>query len=275
MTRKLTLGLAAVLALSAARNSMAALTGVELHQYYGGALINDAPGDGEIFGGGGDLTMNPTIQAMPGDTVYLSIWIKPQLGDKTGGLTSIRAYHFEQYGVGDGASYVGGDTRNTDFYSNEDEPVAGTGGPHDNCADRLQLVDRMGAAAAGDGGFQSDGLGLPFDDAGNGAFFLGWVAFQAGAPGSQLDLYFAVPDDGVLRYATNATSGSLNTVGYGANPDGTPNGARCDNDQADVLGTVADRSSTVADATIVVVPEPTTMGLLALGLLAIRRRRVA
>jgi hypothetical protein len=285
MTKKLTYVMAAVLALSIASTASAALSQAEIRQWYGGSQLNN-PGENTPFGAG--VPGNPVIQAFPGDTVYISIWAKAALGDKTGGFTAITAYNYEQYGVGMGSfSYAASHTRdNLGAYSGEVDGGMGSGLAHDNCPEMLQLVSLMGAVSAtesevmrSDDNDDGSGSGPGFDDDDNDAYFLGWVAIQVGdsaTAGDELQLFFSTPDDSANKYATNSTVGSLNTVGYGHTEDGvTPNTARCDNTNLDVFGTVNDRASSVADAVIEVVPEPTTMGLLALGLLAIRRRRAA
>lgn len=215
--------------------------------------------------------------------MYIPIWLRPQKGDQAE-FTNVRAYYFEVYAregsihEGTDFAFAGGDLRSfgEGAYYQLDEPVAGSGTPHDLCGDRVQIVDRMGAVSLWDTLMRSDGQGLPYDDTGNAWYFLGYVGIQLGpnAIGETLELYFSTPDDGGLRYAANTTTGSLVTVGYGADDVGGSDSVRCDNSNGDVIGTLPDRSSVVPDLTLLTNPEPSTIAMLALGTMMLRRRRL-
>lgn len=256
--------------------SMAALTSVEIHQFFCGALTSD-PGDAiPAFDDTCKTTDTGTTEATAGSTIYIPIWLKPLQGNNPG-PTSVTAAFFEVHGVtASTADFV---PRNGHLYSG----VFGNGGL--NNSDGLE--GDLSAATGGNPGVRymeilgaTVGTGTPMSsdapgDSGNGAFYLGYFAVQVAmtaSVGDSIDLYFNVPRAGGNKYATGSTSGSQNTVGYQAS-GGTPNGARYTSTNNDVFGTVNNHFSTLSDYSIEVVPEPTTLGLLALGLLGVRRMR--
>jgi hypothetical protein len=264
--------LTAVAALSVAGSAFAGHTAVELYQYFGdpvvspvqpGAPTNAAP------------LVNPDVVMNIGDTAWFPIYMELRTGN---GRPTLNALGFQVYADGTAGLTNSANTSVSPF-----------------AADGSVL-----AAAAGDGTAHSlGGIGnmlrhtqfhaktAPSPDPGNGTFFLGWMAVTGNSAGSS-DLYLSVSTDAARTYAFATTSATINTLAFGADPtnsEDTDNGQAAGTDQNDSLngfrlqnvnldvGVGAGLTSTLRDASITVLPEPTTIGLLGLGLLAIRRRR--
>jgi hypothetical protein len=253
--------LAAVAALAAFSNTaQAAHTAAEVHMFFGDPNVG-APGAATFTPGA-----NPVAMAEPGDTVWFPLFLQNLAGDFAHntagyGLTLMTDEGLQavvagtsatQLGVLNGASSVGSaDTSLT-------ATIAGGTwvGP-----DRRSLHTGYQEAIGG----LADVIGTAA-----GAVHVGYMGIEVGAAATDetIPLYLAVATGFGLDAA-----GSI-TVGFGW--DGAePNTFRYQNDNADVIGTTPLHTSTVEDASIRVIPEPATFGLLSLGLLAIRRRRNA
>jgi hypothetical protein len=251
----------------------------EIHQYFGNGS-NGAPG-------------NPSVSANPGTTVLLPVWIRMQGGDSTAQPAEL----LTSYLFGVSGQITGG----TGVMTNFSAGGASANAPHGTYADPLMdltnaystvtgvnapagnfnLVNNMGYQSSPPGTTSiigSRGGSLPPDDSANGAWMVGTVAITIApgtAPGTVLNLWFRTGQNTPLSsapYGTTDQTAGATTVAFGVDGAGNPNATRF-GATALVTGRAVNFFSSLADAQITVAPEPGTIGLLALGLLALRRRR--
>lgn len=252
----------------------------ELLQQFG------APYDGMGVPAVGPGLTNPDIQAMRGQTLNIPIWMTPLRGDHTSGaFTVIRTFNFEASGIATGnggfANFTMVGSTNRNIYANcVNQGAAAAGDPDSaNLPGSQLLFQRMGCnPAPADNGMRSDGMGLA-PDGGTASYFIGYytISIPANATiGATLDVYMHTPLNNQVppaadpRYTSNA---SPFNIGYGMN-GANPNDERliAGVPSALVLGTLYDQVSTIADMRITIVPEPATIGLLAVAVLGLRRR---
>lgn len=242
----------------------------ELYQYFGGCLT-DAPTG---VPAAPDKTTNPKCENVAiGQTVYLPVWMKILT---TG--TTVRFYTFEVHATSANGGVVtgaGGQMRNlTDQFGGHPytltQPLPGDNTP-DSANGYLRVTRGTGGGAIVIGpDFFTMGaqFGPLVDNPANGDRYVGYVSYTAQAAG-HVDLYMNTPRGdqvvNVYQMGPNPTDGASNGVAFGATPAGTPDG--------DLTGLAFNQFSAFPDAGINIVPEPGTLGLLAMGLLALRRRR--
>jgi hypothetical protein len=219
---------------------------------------------------------NPTVDALPGTTVYLPVFLRVLSGDNAPNPTINFTYNFGVAGVATGSGFTTGGGVHSGV-SSVCSVVSGGDATHTAPAalgvGATELVDMGCNPAPSNNGLRSDGAaggGVPQDQFG---YYLGYIAVNVGLGASgSIDLYMHTQSG--AHYTSANSAGSNNTVAYGWNSaTNAPNVERAGSPMNDVIGTLNGQASTLPDATINVVPEPTTLGLLALGLVAARRRR--
>ncbi len=261
----------AVAAMAAFSNrAMAAHTAAELHIFFGSGV--STAGDIPASPSAGDILVNPAAIVSPGGSVVFPIWMRVLPGD---GPTTWFGIGLRVFGEGATAASFsnGGNADNPALGgwtpSQRVIPGPGSGAP-------LSSVPSLREFRSGQyivkGGTDSN-LGV-------GTYLLGYMQVNA-APSAVLndhiDLSFVT--GGGLTTQTNGSTGSatLATVAFGAgngtNGLGLLNTFRRDNTNLDIQG--YGFASNAPDASVTVVPEPTTIALLGLGLLAARRRKLA
>lgn len=250
----------------------------ELLQQFGGNF------DGVGIPADGPGNTNPTIDATRGQTLNIPIWMTPLRGDHTSGtFTVIRTFNFEASGravVGSLNSFTPVGSFNRNIYANcVNQGAAAAGDPDSaNLPNSQLLFQRMGCnPAPADNGMRNDGAGLAPDR--GSAYYIGYytISIPANAAiGDTLEVFMHTPLNNQTppaadpRYTSNASPMHIGFGMNGANPNderqlaGNPSGL--------VTGTLYDQVSTLADLTIRIVPEPATIGLLAVAVLGLRRR---
>jgi hypothetical protein len=256
--------LSAVATLSVAGSALAGHTAIELYQYFGDPVVSPvqpgAPTNATPLA-------NPNVVMNIGDTAWFPIYMELRSGN---GRPTLASVGFEVYADGTAGLTNSANTSVTPFAADGNTTLAA---PGSNAAHSLGGVGTMLRGPQ----FHAKSAASP--DPGNGTFFLGWMAVDGDSAGTS-DLYLSVSVDATKTYSFTTTSATLNSLAFGADvgnaseADGINdglNGWRLQNTNLDV-GVGAGLMSTLADASITVLPEPTTIGLLGLGLLAIRRR---
>lgn len=276
--------LAAVAALAISSAAQAGHTAPELHVFFGTPAVNPvgAPTASDDNLGNG-VTDNPSIDAYPGDIVCLPIMVR-MVGNASQDLRNIVV---ELFGTGDTNMFSHAGNGAFDIYQGGGAPgVQGGGGPGSGGPPTAAGANVPGA------GIQmmapmfatrntADPTSL-FNTA-DGIRILGYVYFQvsnSASDGDMLTLRFSNSNDAARQNVWGVAQNANQTIAYGwdaGNVEGDGDGLNSwrlqDTNNDVVTGTTNGHQSTLGDAKINVIPEPATMGLLGLGLLAIRRRR--
>lgn len=281
--RRIVTCLAAVAALAISSAAQAGHTAPELHVFFGAPSVNpvSAPTDADDSLGDG-INDNPMVDALPGDIVSLPIMVR-MVNNATQDLRNIVV---EVFGSGDTGSFSHAGSGAFDIYQGTVFGPAGGGGPGNGLP-----PSAAGANVAGSGVQMMAGMfstrnqanGTTLFNTADGIRILGYVYFQvsnAAQPGEMLTLRFSNANAGAQQNLWGASGAANQTIAYGwdaGNVEGDGDGLnsyRLQDPNLDVLsGFLTGQQSTLGDAKINVIPEPATMGLLGLGLLAIRRRR--
>jgi len=263
----------------------------EIHQYFGTPSLTP-PGTAV-----GVPNVNPVLTVLPGSTVYLPVFIRMQQGDATTSPSNLTGF---LYGIS-GVAGNGGTAANfTADAATSNRTLAGSGyvsptvtlagGPAvtgvNAPTNNFSLVSQLGYQTSAPGTTVINSAHSLGGADVNGAYWVGTVAINIGAgaaPGSTLDLFFREGPNEIAGtvagapYATSDQSVASSNVAFGADSALNPDAFRFGTGGATLINgraTAAEQFSSFADATIVVaVPEPGTLGLLALGLLGLRRRR--
>jgi hypothetical protein len=262
------LGLFAMAALAVASNSaFAGHTAAEVLMFLGDGVVNPDGTEAGSFTEGG----TPMVDALPGDVVAFPVYVRVTPGDGAHGLAGygLDAWtESTQAGLITGASMSVGGIAGWSGAS-----AAGTYDGATVSGTHTRLVKRAYDSVA------TVSEALPIS--GN-SVLAGWLtlAVSGGAmDGDMVELRLGVGEGaaaGASGFALNPTLSPV-TVAFGfadaADGIGGMNTYRFGVPTADVLGTTLQHRSTLIDGKINIIPEPATMGLLGLGLLAIRRRR--
>lgn len=239
----------------------------EMHQFFGEGSLVPPVGIPGLSG----MDANPVAIAAPGDTVYFPIFLRVVGGDNV--FTQVANARWRVYAVPNGGAATAStaDQVLVDYAPYTEVETAGDGSTNaSGPAGNSQLLGTTGYAGllGQPAYFRSDGAGLPATYEGTGVYYLGYVGVNVGAAGSpSIDLYFATLG---TNGGYSVQSGASNNLAFGWNDDTmAPNSEKLGG--GIIAGAGPNQFSTFPDASII--PEPGTMGLLALGLLAIRRRR--
>jgi len=267
----------AAMALMTSSAAYAQTTLPEIHQYF--TVANNAAFVGTGAGGlvttPADWVTNPNITVAPGGTVYLAVWIRALAGDAGANGTHIDSYNYEITGQGTGLGSVSASGRRIrdlgGAYTPTTPDSSQLGSDYSDLPGADSQLFGISGANAAPGTITNTSAG---DSAG--AFMIQVISLTAAASatnGQVLNLYMTTPLTAASKYGTGGV-GSLTTVAFGATDTGALDQKRASVTTQDILGSLNNRVLRFADATItVVVPEPGTLGLLAVGLLALRRRR--
>jgi len=266
--RRMGLGLFAMAALAVASNSaFAGHTAAEVLMFLGDPVVNPDGTEVPSFTAGS----NPTAEALPGDMVAFPVYVTVTAGDGAHGLAGYGLDSWTETAtaglITGGSMSVGGIAAWTG---------ASAAGTYDGATASLGLT-RLTKRGYDSVSTVSQALGIGT------TAFTGWLKLNISAMAMEDDM--AVIRLGVGEGAAAGASGfALNptispiTVAFGFDPGGADgigglNTYRFGAPANDVLGTTLTHRSTLGDGKITIIPEPATMGLLGLGLLAIRRRR--
>jgi len=250
--------------------AMAAHTQAEIHIFFGSGLVD---GIGVIPAAPTpvELSTNPTVALLPGHFVVFPIWLRMMPGDfPTGALTGVG---FRVFDSGSTGSVSNGGNTNNFLWPTGAQTIAGSIG---NGATNSTIDPTLSLKQFRTGYYNLKGA---LDaNVGAGTYLLGTmrVDVASGALENDLvDFWFATSGDPAGSDLVSTGTGTNATVGFGANGTGGPDAFRRGNTLLDIQG--ANQSSTIADASVRVlqIPEPMTIGLLALGLIGLRRRQVA
>jgi len=258
--RRMGLSLFAMAAVAVASNSaFAGHTAAEVLMFLGDGVVNPDGTELPSFAAGS----NPSVDALAGDTVAFPVYIQAMVGDQT---PQISGYAYDTYASNEGLVESAGVSlvpfgTGTSSAGSYDGSTAGPPGLTRLTANTFEQI-----------GGATEVIGVA-----DGAVHVGWLNLAVGAgavDGDAIDLYMAVGANGfgLVAPGTITVAFGWDDVG-GHSFSGGLNSYRLQNPAVDVIGTSAGHVSTLADASINIIPDPATMGLLGLGLLAIRRRR--
>lgn len=264
------IGMVAAMALATSTAALGQDSLPEIHQYFtvaNAAAFNSPGGTGGLVTTPLDWVTNPSITASPGSSVYLAVWIRALAGDNAAG-TTINSYNYEITGQG-GTGMTAGGSRVRDL-GGPYVPTAPAPLPGADYGDLPGVDGQMFGISGGNAGVGTITSTSAGDAAG--AFLIQIIKIDVAASATgTLNLYMTTPLTSASKYGTGGV-GSLTTVAFGATSAGALDKKRASLPTGDILGSLNNRVSTTPDATITV-PEPGTLGLLALGLLGLRRRR--
>jgi hypothetical protein len=255
------LAMAAVAAMAAFSNTaQAAHTAAEVHMFFGDPSIG-APGAATFAPG-----VNPVADALPGETVWFPVFLQNVGGDFA---QNTAGYAIDLYTDAGLEGSVGGTSATLEGALNGASAVGASSTALTQSHNETQMPGQLDRTSI-HVGMQEQIAGAADVLAPGGAVHVGYMSVTVGAGATDtIPLYMGVGQAGFGLDAAGAI-----TVGFGWD-GGAPNAWRFQNSNVDVLGTTAGHISSIEDASIRIVPEPATFGLLSLGLLAIRRRRNA
>lgn len=268
MRRVLMIAGAAAAMAAFSTQAMAAHTQAEIHMFFGSGLV-DGVGTIPAAPTAAEMTSNPDLAVAPGHFVVFPIWLRMMPGDfAAGALTSVG---FRVFDSGNTASVANGGNTNNFLWTPGGAAVGGgvgSGATNATIDPSLTLKHfRSGyfnVKAATDG------------NVGAGIYLLGTMrvnVLPSAQPTDVINFWIASSGDVAGQDTISTGTTSNGTMAFGARSDGTPDTYRRTNTNLDVLG--ANQASGTADASIRTIPEPTTIALLGLGLLAARRRKLA
>lgn len=267
--RRMGLGLFAMAALAVASNSaFAGHTKAEVLMFLGDGVVNPDGTEAASFTAG----VTPVVDALPGDTVAYPVYVQVTAGD---GTHSMSALGYDLWSSTGNALITGASAPVSGVPGWTGPSAAGTfdGATVDGAYRRL--TKRSYDTAAGPGEFVA---------APSSAIHIGWVSVDVSAAAmmdDQISLSLGIGEGAAAGASgmaiTPVPTGGF-TVAFGWDATGVNgmeglNTYRQQAPAADVIGTTLNHRSTLEDGHINIIPEPATMGLLGLGLLAIRRRR--
>jgi len=253
---------------------------VELNYFFGAGAVNPGspPNQGSYVPNNADALVNQQIMAMPGDIVCLPILVRMLAGNNASGFMNTVAVEIFAAGDSSSVAYDSGGVFNP-FPAGAPNllvgPTAGSGAAHPSGGPGVQLMDTIVVT-------RNTAVGGSALNVAAGTRLLGYVyvkVLNSAANGDMIDLYFSNSTDVTYNNAFGSALTADRTTAFGAagQPDESDadglNSYRYQDANLDVIGVTLGLVSTLADASIKVIPEPATMGLLGLGLLAIRRRR--
>lgn len=279
MRRVIMIACAAVAMAAYSNRAMAAAhTAAEVHVFFGAPVNADTDIPGAPASS--DITSNPNFQLNGGtsEMKVLPIWMRIlSTTQGANAATTMSTIAFRVYSSGDTAFLANAGNGNNSPYAGHAAGGVVDAGPGDGSNLSTDATLKQFRS-----GYRRTTSGAQI---GAGTYLLGWVKVMGLATTSNkvINLWFTVGQQTGVTFGMTPATGSLNTIAFGASDntanDGLLNSGlntyRRGNTNQDVVGSVLDLASTLPDATITVVPEPTTLGLLALGLLAARRRRLA
>jgi hypothetical protein len=271
--RKMNPVMAALSVVALCSTAMAGHTLPELNIWFGTPTVN---GGNATSANGGSNLVNPGVVVNIGDTVSFPMYGQVLAGDFAQSMSS---FAWDVWQVGGNVAFSS--TATADFYAaNTGTPglIAGPGAAGTLAASATAPGTQLSKDYS-----ISQALGTPGNTpitAASGVFFMGYLTVTATSAGTT-DLYYSNSHNPAFSYAYSGGTVNQKTIAYGADPgdlggdtfaDGL-NGTQFVNAGLDVRGTEAGMASSIADASITVIPEPGTLALLGLGVLALRRRR--
>jgi len=264
--RRMGLGLFAMAALAVASNSaFAGHTAAEVLMFLGDGIVNPTGGESASF----TPLDGPAADALAGDVVRFPVYLQAVAGDQTN--TQVAFYAYDTWATH--ANLLSGVAVTRIPFGTG---AGSSGGPGDGAAGPLTLgLETTSRTSVNT--FEGIGALPEAIMISDGAVHVGWIDYTIGAgamDGDSIDVYLGVGSNafGLVDPGAITVAFGWDEAG-GQSFSGGRNSYRLQNPAVDVIGTSAGHISTLADATINIIPEPATMGLLGLGLLAIRRRR--